>query len=250
MRHIHLSEKDFVCLFGAGKHLTRFKDLSQPGQFAANEKLDVIGPSGTIKSVRILGPFRKQTQVEVSRTDSYVLGLDPPVRDSGDLSGSAPCRLVGPAGSIELAEGVIIAQRHIHMTPGEASFYKVSDKEKVSVFIRTQPLKRSASRDVCYFDVLIRVNERFALDFHMDADEANAAGVGAHSECMLIKTSQDGKPLFLAEKNEYRMNKKLVSEDDIHLAHEANCFILIKKNMILTPQARETGDRLNVLKYQ
>ena len=144
------------------------KDLSQPGQFATNEKVTVVGPRGQL-SMSILGPERPSTQVEVSLSDARALGLNPPIRESGDIAGSAPCKLVGPCGEVELSEGVIVAKRHIHTTPEDAKELGVSDKEVVWVKIET------GDRSMILGDVVVRVSEKFATAMHLDTDEANAA---------------------------------------------------------------------------
>lgn len=167
-KHVHLSEKDLAILFGPNYQLTHFKDLGQPGQFASEEKVDLIGPKGTISNVRVLGPTRGQTQVEISRTDSFKLGLNPPVRDSGDVKGSEPITIKGPEGSIDLKEGVIIAKRHIHITPDLAEKYGLKDKQMIEVSC-------TGPRALTFGQVLVRVSENFRLEFHVDIDEANAA---------------------------------------------------------------------------
>lgn len=168
-RHLHLSEKDLETLFGKGHSLTPMKDLRQPGQFACEEKVAVVGPKGRFDSVRVLGPTRKMTQVEVSMTDAMKLGVVPPVRDSGQLEGSPGVRIIGPVGSVDLEQGLIAAKRHIHMVPEDAARYGVKDKELVSVVCEKE------GRKLVFQDVLIRVNPTFALEFHVDTDEANAA---------------------------------------------------------------------------
>ncbi len=169
-RHLHLSENDIAVLFGEGHQLTNFKDLSQPGQFASNEKVDLIGPKGTIKGVRVLGPARNQTQIEISLTDSFILGVKPPVRDSGDLASSPGVKIVGPKGEVELTEGVIIASRHIHMHTDDAATFQVADKDRVQI-------KTSGERGVIFDNVLVRVHPTYALEMHVDTDEGNAAGL-------------------------------------------------------------------------
>ena len=168
-RHVHLSAADIETLFGAGYTLTHKKDLSQPGQYACEERVTLVGPKKPIANVIILGPARPATQVELSYTDARTLGVTAPVRESGDVAGSAPCKLVGPAGEVEIAEGVIVAKRHIHMTPADAEKYNVSDKEIVSVKLE------SNGRSTVFGDVVVRVNPNFALAMHIDTDEANAA---------------------------------------------------------------------------
>ena len=167
-RHIHLSEADLNTLFGEGHQLTIKKELSQPGQYACEERVDVVGPKGTLPGVSILGPTRNATQVEVSATEARKLGVVAPVRESGVLDGSAPCKLVGPCGEVELTEGVIAAKRHIHFTPADAEAFGVADKEIVSV-------KLDTARPTVYGDVVVRVNPNFALAMHIDTDESNAA---------------------------------------------------------------------------
>ena len=167
-RHIHLSRADLDVLFGVGYELTVKKELSQPGQYAANERVDLVTEKTTLKGVSILGPVRSKSQVEVSLTDSLKLGVKPPVRDSGDLHDSPGITLVGPQGSVELKEGVIAAFRHIHMTPEDAAEFDVKDKEIVKV-------RCGGQRGLIFDNVLIRVHEQYALEMHIDTDEANAA---------------------------------------------------------------------------
>ena len=166
-RHVHLSEEHIVALFGEGAKLTHKKDLSQPGQYACQERVDIVGPKKTISNVIILGPARPESQVEVSLTDARVLGVPGMVRMSGDIAGTPGCKLVGPAGEVELTEGVIVAKRHIHMTPEDAAKFNVEDKEVVKVRIESE---RTAELD----DVVVRVSPKFALAMHIDTDESNA----------------------------------------------------------------------------
>lgn len=171
-RHIHLTKADVETLFGAGYELTPMKELSQPGQYACKETLTIIGPSlRPIENVRVLGPTRRASQVEISATDSYVLKVKPPVRESGSLSGSAPITIVGPRGTVSLTEGCIIANRHIHMSPADAARFGISDGETMTVDV---PGKRRTR----WFDVQVRVHESFRLEMHVDTDDANAAGIG------------------------------------------------------------------------
>lgn len=170
-RHVHVSREALDTLFGAGYELTPKKDLSQPGQFACEERVSVVGPKRELKNVSILGPVRPETQVELSATDARSIGISAPVRESGDISGSAPCKIVGPCGEIEISEGVIIAKRHIHMTPEDAAGYGLSDKQVVKVNIQTP------ERSLCFGDVVVRVKPTFRLAMHIDTDEGNAAGV-------------------------------------------------------------------------
>ncbi|MBO5248809.1 MAG: phosphate propanoyltransferase [Clostridia bacterium] len=169
-RHIHVSAADLAVLFGADHKLTNKKDLSQPGQFACEEKVTVRGPKGELK-MSILGPERKDTQVEVSFTDARTLGLVAPIRESGDIAGSAPCTVIGPCGEVELSEGVIVAKRHIHLTPEVAAEFGVEDKQIVSVKVETD------GRSLIFGDVICRVNPTYAPAMHIDTDEANAAAM-------------------------------------------------------------------------
>ena len=168
-RHVHLTQDDIEILFGKGASLTHKKDLSQPGQFACEERVTLVGPKKSIPNVIILGPARKATQVEVSFTDARTLGLTPPVRESGDVAESPAVKLVGPAGEVELTEGVIVAKRHIHLTPDEAAEYGVSDKQIVKLSVKND------YRSTIFDDVVVRVNPTFAAAAHIDTDEANAA---------------------------------------------------------------------------
>lgn len=171
-RHSHITREHFEILFGKGAALSRFKDLSQPGQFASNEKIDIVGPKGALKGVRLLGPFRAKTQIEVSRTEAITLGARPPVRESGDLGGSAPLKLVGPRGGVEVAEGLILARRHLHCTTAEAAAIGLSNGEVVRVGVG-----RGGGRGTVFEDTVVRVSDKFSLELHLDTDEANAAGV-------------------------------------------------------------------------
>ena len=167
-RHVHLSQADLEVLFGAGACLTPKKDLSQPGQFACEERVDVIGPKGTLARVSVLGPTRGETQVEISLTDARSIGLVAPIRESGDLKDSGGCTLRGPAGEVTLSQGVIAAKRHIHATPEDAAELGVEDKQIVSVKVE------SAERSIILGDVVVRVSPKYALAMHVDTDEANA----------------------------------------------------------------------------
>ena len=167
-RHIHVCEATLKTLFGEGATLTNKKDLSQPGQFACEEKVEVVGPKGSLK-MSILGPTRPVDQVEVSYTDARTLGITPPVRESGDVAGTPGVKLVGPCGEVEINEGVMVAKRHIHMTPEDAAEIGVEDKQIVQVQIET-------ARPLIFDDVVVRVSPKFALAMHIDTDECNAAG--------------------------------------------------------------------------
>ncbi len=177
-RHVHVTKEALHVLFGEGYELTKKKDLSQPGQFACNERVAVIGPKGQFPAVSILGPERSANQVEISASDARTLGVPAVVRESGDVAGSAPCKLVGPKGEVEISEGVIVAKRHIHMTPADAEQFGVKDKDIVNVKID------SPERSLIFGDVVVRVSEKFALAMHIDTDESNAvlAPAGAMGE--------------------------------------------------------------------
>ena len=168
-RHIHLSQADLETLFGAGYELTPKKDLSQPGQFACEERVTVVGPKKELAGVSILGPARPASQVEISLTDARSIGVAAPIRESGDVAGSGACKLVGPCGEVELSEGVIAAKRHIHTTPDVAAEWGVADKEIVSVKVE------SDGRSLIFGDVVVRLNPAYALAMHIDTDESNAA---------------------------------------------------------------------------
>lgn len=180
-RHIHLSSEDLETLFGKGYQLTPIKDLSQPGQFACKEQLTIIGPSlRPIEGVRVLGPVRSASQVEISRTDSFVLKCKPPVRESGDIKGSAPITIIGPKGVVTLKEGCIIANRHIHMSIEEGEQFGLKDGEYVDV-------EANGERRTMFYDVQVRVNKAFKLEMHIDTDDANAAGIGNGAQVKIIR---------------------------------------------------------------
>ncbi len=180
-RHIHLTKEHVEILFGAGYELTPLKDLSQPGQYACKELCTLVGPSmRPIENVRVLGPIRSKSQVEISATDSYVLKVKPPVRESGNIAGSAPITIVGPKGIVTLKEGCIIANRHIHMSPADAAHFGVKDGDTVTVQV-------DGARRTRWYDVQIRVSENFRLEMHVDTDDANAAGIGNGFKVRLVK---------------------------------------------------------------
>ncbi len=180
-RHVHVTDADLAILFGKDAKLTIKKDLSQPGQFACNERVDLVGSKTTMKGVSILGPTRSATQIEISLTDARALGIAAPVRESGDIAGSGACKLVGPCGEIELKEGVIVAKRHVHMTPADAAAMGFSDKE--TVFVRIN----SSDRSLVFDDVVMRVHPTYATAMHIDVDESNAAGCAGEVFGEIIK---------------------------------------------------------------
>ena len=180
-RHVHVTEEALEILFGKGAKLTNKKDLSQPGQFACTERVDVVGAKKTLAGVTILGPVRGKSQVELSLTDARSIGVDAPIRESGDIAGSGACRLVGPKGEVALEEGVIAAKRHIHMTPADAEAFGVKDKDVVSVRVE------SAGRSLVFGDTVVRVSPKFALAMHIDTDESNAGAVAPGTMGEVIK---------------------------------------------------------------
>ena len=169
-RHVHVTKETLEILFGGGYELTMKKELSQPGQFASNERVAVVGPKGSFPAVSILGPVRPANQVELSLTDARSIGVTAPIRESGDVEGSGACKLVGPKGEVEIDCGVIAAKRHIHATPEDAEKYGLEDKQVVSVKID------SDGRSLVFGDVVVRVSPKFSLAMHIDTDESNAAG--------------------------------------------------------------------------
>jgi acetate kinase len=168
--HIHLMQEHVEALFGKGHQLTKHADLSQPGQYACKEQLTIVGPKGRVERVRILGPARKYTQIEIAMTEQFKLGIHPPIRESGDIAGTPGCVLESPNGSVQIDRGVICALRHIHMNPEDALRYGVRDKSFVRVRI-------TGNRELIFGDVLVRVDPSFKLAMHIDTDEGNAANV-------------------------------------------------------------------------
>jgi len=221
-RHIHLKQEHVEHLFGKGEQLTAKRMLSQPGQFAANETLMVVGPKGSISNVRVLGPARSLTQVEVSHTDAIALGIQPPIRESGNIAGSASCTLVGPKGSLDLHEGVIIAQAHIHMSPEEASGLNVFDGEYVS--IKTQGI-----RPVTFHHVKVRVSERYRLEMHIDTDEANAGFLKSGATGTLLKENAEELTYNFSQKatsvQANEINERIITEKDL-LAYQGQTIIV------------------------
>ena len=179
-RHIHLSQEHLEILFGKGYNLTPKKNLSQPGQFACEERVKVIGAKKELAGVSILGPVRPATQVELSLTDARSIGVTAPVRESGDIAGSGSCKLVGPCGEVDLAEGVIAAKRHIHFTPEQATEYGLKDSQIVKVKIPTD------GRALIFDDVVVRVSPKYAAAMHIDTDESNAAGIAGKVDGIIL----------------------------------------------------------------
>lgn len=181
-RHAHVTQETLELLFGEGYQLTVKKELSQPGQFASNERITVVGPKKEIANVSILGPCRKLNQVELSATDARSIGIDAPIRESGDVAGSGACKLIGPKGEVELKEGVIVAKRHIHMTEKDAADFGVTNGEIVNVLI-----ENGNGRKTIYGDTVIRVSNSYALAMHVDTDESNAAACARNQMGTIVK---------------------------------------------------------------
>jgi acetate kinase len=177
--HIHLTQEHVEALFGKGHQLTKHADLSQPGQYACQEQLAIVGPKGRIERVRVLGPARKYTQIEIAMTEQFKLGVHPPIRESGDIADTPGCTLESPSGSVQVDRGVICALRHIHMTPEDAFRYGVRDKSVVRVRV-------AGDRELVFGDVLVRVDPNFRLAMHIDTDEANAANVQTGTQGYIV----------------------------------------------------------------
>ena len=180
-RHVHVTQEVLETLFGKGYELTKKKDLSQPGQYACAERVDIVGPKKTLAGVSILGPVRPETQVELSLTDARSIGVAAPIRESGDIAGSGACKMVGPCGEVELSEGVIVAKRHIHMTTADAAAMGLTDKQVVSVKVP------SNGRELIFGDVVVRVSDKYALAMHIDTDESNAGAIAPNTMGEIIK---------------------------------------------------------------
>lgn len=179
-RHIHLCRADVEALFGAGYQLQKFRDLSQPGQFACQEQLTVVGPKGELKKVRVLGPERKATQIEIALTDSFALGIRPPVRMSGKIAGTPGCKLVGPKGSIDVAEGVIVAARHLHLSAAQAALFGLQDGQVVR-------LQSTGERACVLENVIVRAGKGHDMEVHIDTDEANAIAMSGGTMMEVLK---------------------------------------------------------------
>ena len=180
-RHVHVTQEVLETLFGKDYVLTKKKDLSQPGQYACAERVDIVGPKKTLAGVSILGPVRPETQVELSLTDARSIGVAAPIRESGDIAGSGACKMVGPCGEVELSEGVIVAKRHIHMTTADAERMGLSDKQVVSVQVP------SNGRALVFGDVVVRVSDKYALAMHIDTDESNAGAIAPNTMGTILK---------------------------------------------------------------
>jgi putative phosphotransacetylase len=180
-RHVHLTQADLAILCGPDFVMQSVRPLSQPGQYVANIRLTLVGPKRAIENVVVLGPVRPASQVEVTLTEARMLGLTPPIRESGDIQGSSPIKIVGPKGEITLTQGCIIAKRHIHMTPQDAITFGVKDKQVVAVKILSPQ-----QRNTILGDVIVRVRQDFALAMHIDTDEANATGLQGDAQGIIL----------------------------------------------------------------
>lgn len=180
-RHMHISQSDFETLFGEEATLTYKADLSQPGQYVTKERVTIKGPKGSFENIAVLGPFRPETQVEISMTDSRKIGIPGVIRQSGDTKGTPGCTLIGPKGSLDINHGVIVAKRHIHMTPVQAIQMNVKDNDEVFVIME------SYERSLIFADVVVRVSPNFALAMHVDTDEANAFANENHPTGVILK---------------------------------------------------------------
>ncbi|WDU81058.1 phosphate propanoyltransferase [Lysinibacillus sp. G01H] len=233
-RHVHLAQAEVEQLFGENYQLTPKFELSQPGQFAAEETVVIAGPKGSIERVRILGPARSLSQVEVSWTDAMKLGLKPPLRISGDIQGSSPVTLIGPKGSVVLNEGLIIAQAHIHMSPADSARFQVADGQSVQI-------KVEGIRPIILSNVVIRVSERYRLEMHIDTDEANAgliqqgtlAEIVHHqvSEPMITVKEQSPVVQKVEQPSVYHYDKKLLSQIEV-LDIDAQEIVVPKKTIV------------------
>lgn len=242
-RHLHLSQADLEALYGAGYQLNILKDLSQPGQYAAKETLTIVGPRGAIENVRVLGPVRKQTQVEIMRSDCFKLGIQAPLRESGALGGSSPITIVGPKGSVYVKEGAIVAKRHIHMTPQDAVRYGVSDGQIVS-------FRTNGERGLVFDNVVCRVNKSYALEAHLDMDEANAADIQNGDGVYLITKALGNAPIdhtvseqaaapAVSEPAPVYSYETLVTEEIAKRAATAGTPIYVTADAVFTPLAKD-----------
>lgn len=244
-RHLHLSQVDLETLFGANYSLQKQKELKQPGQYAAIETVILAGPKGCLERVRVLGPVRKQTQVEISLTDAFRLGVNPPLRESGDLMGSSGVTVIGPRGNVQLKEGLIIARRHIHMTSADALRFGVTDGAAVQVRI-------DSKRGMILDDVTVRVNPQFMLELHLDTDEANAAAVNQDTMANLYSSSAyQGKNVSVAGQHHSMTLENpeivnLVTEETVRRAWKNKTNIMIKEGTPVTPLARDILRELGI----
>lgn len=245
-RHIHLSQADLELLFGLDYKIQCQKELSQPGQCAAFETVIIAGPKGCIEQVRVLGPVRKQTQVEISQSDTFRLGVKAPVRESGNLGDSGGITVIGPKGSVQLKEGAIVAKRHIHMSPEDAAAYGVVDSQTVQV-------KVPGDRGVTFDNVVVRVSDKFVLEFHIDIDEANGAGIkhGETGYLLIPQLAEDSSVKEITKKESAIKHlieepQGVITEETVRRAWKKKAVLAVNKNVICTPLARDTMKELGV----
>lgn len=249
-RHVHLAQAEVEKLFGENYQLTPKFELSQPGQFATEETVVIAGPKGSIERVRILGPVRSLSQVEISWTDAMKIGVKPPLRISGDIKGSSPVTLIGPNGSVVLHEGLIIAQAHIHMSPADSARFQVADGQSMQI-------KVEGIRPIILSNVMIRVSERYRLEMHIDTDEANAGLIhqGAFAEIINAQANEQMNakelPPVVSQTDKssiYHFDKKLLSQVEV-LEIEAKEIIVPKKTIVTAlayDKIRELNKRLTI----
>lgn len=245
-RHVHLSATDLEELFGAGHALHPLRKLAQPGQYAAEETVTLAGPKGCLERVRVLGPVRTKTQVEISRHDAIRIGMNPPVRESGDLAGTPGVAIIGPKGAIQLREGLILARRHIHMSPSDARIFGVKDGEVVRI-------AAGGDRSVIFDGVIVRVKQDFALELHLDTDEANAAGLENGAEVRMLIPFHNGAEAPGGRsagggggRAPNRELLALVTEDAVRRAWRSGSGIMVRNGGLVTPLARDTAKELGV----
>ncbi|MCS1390956.1 phosphate propanoyltransferase [Lysinibacillus boronitolerans] len=236
-RHIHLQQEHVEQLFGKGASLSVKKMLAQPGQFAAHETLQVVGPKGSIQNVRVLGPARNFTQIEISHTDAIALGIQPPLRESGEIAGSASCILVGPRGSLILQEGVIIAQAHIHMAPADAQRLGVQNGQYVSVRVQGR-------RPIIFEQVKIRVADHYQLEMHIDTDEANAGFIQQGETGTIITGNMAGEPFNNLDSPPIEINHRFITANDVSRYQGET--VIVPKEARLTALAKEAVEKLEI----
>jgi putative phosphotransacetylase len=237
-RHIHLGQKELDALFGKGYELKKIRDLNQPGQYVCNERVCVSGPKGRIEGLRVLGPVRKQTQVEISVTEAYKAGIPVFVRMSGDLAGTPGCRLIGPAGEVDVSNGVIIAARHLHISDEQAGWYGLKDGDTVKVI-------KTGERATVFENIIVRAGKDHSLEMHLDTEEANAAGLtGPEILEMVLPGTNRGitiEPVTIAASSA-GIAYDLVTEWEVMTAQkEGRSSIQVKKGGIVTPLAKDTA---------
>jgi len=235
-RHLHISTEDFETLFGTDQELTSLREISQPGQFAADQQVRIVGPGGAIDDVRIVGPARARTQIELAASDYRALGVDAPVRHSGDLEGSAGIRVEGPAGIIELTEGAIVTARHLHLGPNCAKRLGLVDGERVDIFLG------EGERRCMLSGVLVRTGERHATELHIDTDEAHACGVKSGDEVTLVRNETEQ-----AEVDETpKAGRQLVTERDVNALAATGQTLSDGGEYLITPAAKDRARALGV----